>query len=144
MLDLLLDFLLVFSKRVHFEEFASCSFENWFVLTGWSVNFRYDFNSGVGSISDGVLDGYWYSLPAAGECHGSDRPADGSGCTWRVTRVIKIINSTCAGRRVDAAIESHAAACFNACAPSDRNNPTTECYSLCYANAVNGNVALAH
>eukprot|EP00038_Savillea_parva_P008250 m.175677 g.175677 ORF g.175677 m.175677 type:complete len:458 (-) comp14036_c0_seq1:201-1574(-) len=102
----------------------------------------YDFHGGLGHISDGVLGGYWYSLPAAGECVGTARPGDATGCTWRVVDVLKIVNSTCVGQRVDAAIHAYAASCFDTCPESERHDPTSACYTVCYASAINGNTSM--
>jgi hypothetical protein len=53
--------------------------------------------------------------------------------------VLKVANSTCAGQRVDAAVKAHAASCFDACPPTDRDDKASACYSVCYATAINGN-----
>ena len=52
-----------------------------------------------------MLGGYWYSTPAAGECKGDARPADGSGCTWRTVKTEKYTNASCVTAKVDAAVE---------------------------------------
>jgi hypothetical protein len=36
------------------------------------------------------LGGSWFSTPSAGECAGTARPGDGSGCTWRAVQMKKV------------------------------------------------------
>ena len=66
---------------------------------------------GGGYISGGVLGGYWYSTPAAGECKGDARPGDGSGCTWRTVAVEKYTAAKCVTSKVDAAVEMYNEPC---------------------------------
>lgn len=84
-----------------------------------------------------ILGGYWYSFPAAGECKGSARPGDDSGCTWRAKLLKKKINATCLGTMVDHAVEKAGAVCFASC--PDPTNMTTSCADDCYISALVGN-----
>ena len=62
--------------------------------------------------------GIWYSNPAMGECTGSHKIGDGSGCTWKLRSIDKAINASCLYERIDTNIEvfdSDAKACFAAC-----------------------------
>lgn len=49
----------------------------------------------TGQCADNDNDfGSWYSLSAAGQCHGSDVP-DGKTCTWKAVRRTKTVDITC-------------------------------------------------
>jgi hypothetical protein len=98
------------------------------------------FSHSAGSISEGVLGGFWYSMPAQGECKGAARPGDGSGCTWRTVTNGKQVNSSCVSKGVDAGIIANGKACFANCA--DPTNVLTACWQDCFAQAVNGNTTL--
>jgi hypothetical protein len=50
--------------------------------------------------------GEWYSHPAAGECTGTARVGDGSGCTWRVVATSRAINASCMYAHLDANVEA--------------------------------------
>eukprot|EP01052_Picozoa_sp_SAG31_P007009 SAG31_NODE_330_length_17593_cov_4.817891_4_plen_185_part_00 len=92
---------------------------------------------GGGYISGGVLGGYWYSTPAAGQCIGTARPGDGSGCTWRLIATEKYSNASCVDAKVDAAVEKYNHPCFAQC-PGGAANSTSACYLSCYDQAING------
>eukprot|EP01062_Namystynia_karyoxenos_P073474 TRINITY_DN70268_c0_g1_i1.p1 TRINITY_DN70268_c0_g1~~TRINITY_DN70268_c0_g1_i1.p1 ORF type:complete len:440 (+),score=110.39 TRINITY_DN70268_c0_g1_i1:85-1320(+) len=47
-----------------------------------------------GQCAANPLVGEWWSLPAGGACADGNRPGDGS-CTWRKSRRLKTIDSTC-------------------------------------------------
>eukprot|EP01050_Picozoa_sp_SAG11_P015790 SAG11_NODE_2087_length_3845_cov_5.794447_1_plen_430_part_00 len=98
-------------------------------------------HSSEGSSFKGVeekLGGFWYSTPRAGECtQPGAEPGDGSGCSWKVKRLVKKINATCVGRLVDRSIEVSGAACFGAC-PGFPKNKTSSCYDTCYIEALMG------
>lgn len=120
------------------ELYGEDSAGNWnFMQPGDKCISGYNFDSGVGRISDGILGGFWYSLPAAGECSGSQSPGDSSGCTWKLQSVTKLVNSTCVSERLDRAIEQHGDKCFSQC--DDPKNTTTACYTKCFTESVNGN-----
>lgn len=101
----------------------------------------------VGNLSH-LLDGYWFSTPAQGECGEGVNPTGNGACTWKPQRVKKVVNATCVQRRVYAAIEGRAPACFSACAkasgPSHGADPAglpdrrTPCVNSCFQNAVLG------
>lgn len=97
----------------------------------------FKFNHGIGHISDGVLGGFWYSTPTAGECTGEEKPGDGSGCTWRVASEGKHVNSSCVNAFIDEVVESAGHSCFSKCAQP--RNEKTACYATCFAQTINGN-----
>ena len=55
-----------------------------------------------------VVGGSWYSVPAAGECVGTEEPSS-HGCSWRLLAPPRIFNATCVNRRLRAAVEAYAA-----------------------------------
>ena len=78
--------------------------------------------------------GEWYSHPVAGKCTGDQRVGDGSGCTWRVVAINKILNASCMYGNIDGNVEQHNEDCFSAC--SQPHNVTSDCYLRCYNEAV--------
>ena len=55
----------------------------------------YNFQSGTGHISDGVLGGFWYSLPTAGECKAThDVGTDGCTMAFPPTFFSDIVSDT--------------------------------------------------
>ena len=85
-----------------------------------------------------ALGGYWYSMPAAGECKGKERPGkNGTGCTWRTVKEDKWVNSSCVNANIDRLVEAHGTKCFKECA--EPTNEKTACYAKCFAQTVNGN-----
>ena len=81
--------------------------------------------------------GWWYSTPAAGECHGNARPGDGSGCTWRLLEAVKTVNATCMRDNLVAFALTENPSCFAGCnlqpgKPVPLGNLTTQCFRDCY------------
>jgi hypothetical protein len=113
---------------------------DWVSTGGANVTSGGRFHHGAGHISDGVLGGYWLSMPAQGECKGGGKPGDGSGCTWRTVRSGKQVNASCATQGVDRAIVANQPECFANC--SEPTNTLSECYTLCFAQALQGNTTL--
>ena len=79
--------------------------------------------------------GEWYSHPVAGKCTGDQRVGDGSGCTWRVVAINKILNASCMYGNIDGNVEQHNEDCFSACSQphnvtSDFNELKTEVKEL--------------
>ena len=104
------------------------------------------FGSGFISKLSHLLDGLWYSTPAEGECQGEHKPGDGSGCSWKVSKIAKVVNASCVERRVYSNIETRNSACFASClhkpaaaragpAPPNRSSP---CVNKCFEAAVVG------
>lgn len=108
-----------------------------FVHDGVPCLAAYKFDHGIGHISDGVLGGFWYSMPEAGECKGTHFPGDGSGCSWRVAKDVKHVNASCVNGGVERLVEEHGKDCFNTCA--EPHNAKTACYAICFAATINGN-----
>jgi hypothetical protein len=75
------------------------------------------------------IGGYWYSTQVDGECKGDAVPGDGSGCAWKVQKVLKYTEETCINARFDAAVVANKQECFDAC-PKPLNK-TGGCYSKC-------------
>lgn len=98
----------------------------------------YNFQSGTGHISDGVLGGFWYSLPTAGECKAT-HDVGTDGCTWKLEKMTKWVNSSCVGSLVEKGVEAHGKSCFEKCG-KDAHDVTSLCYTVCFAETVNGNV----
>ena len=96
----------------------------------------------VGNLSR-LLDGYWYSTPAAGQCTGAERPGL-SGCSWRPAAVSAVVNASCVQRAVYRNIESRHTACFESCpgaaaaGPGAPPNRSTACVNRCFQQAVLG------
>eukprot|EP01052_Picozoa_sp_SAG31_P018062 SAG31_NODE_1263_length_9072_cov_9.389390_3_plen_197_part_00 len=94
----------------------------------------------------------WFSTPAQGECPPGVRPgctagADASGCSWRVTKVGKVVNASCLDSNLIAAVEKSSrttSACFAGCGPghgrniSAPNQPMTGCGLRCFYSALYG------
>jgi hypothetical protein len=77
------------------------------------------------------------STPKEGECTGTARIGDGSGCTWRLLDAEKYADADCVNAKVDAAVEKFNPDCFDAC-PGGPANHTSDCYLGCYGSAING------
>ena len=96
-------------------------------------------------------------LFCSGQCSGSHKPGDGSGCSWKISRIQKVVNASCVQRAVYSNIEARNAACFDKCAqasgadvlepvrgvratptPPNRSSP---CVNSCFQAAVVGNTA---
>lgn len=101
-----------------------------------NITTGYKFHQGAGHISPGIFGGYWYSMPAAGECHGNQTIENGD-CTWRVIKDYKHVNRTCVNGKIDKLVEDYGASCFKKC--KEPTNPKTECYASCFAQVFNGN-----
>eukprot|EP01052_Picozoa_sp_SAG31_P045313 SAG31_NODE_8222_length_1494_cov_1.156272_1_plen_383_part_01 len=67
--------------------------------------------SGKGDI--GTNTGNWLSTPSNGECHGNQRPGDGSACTWRVLDTPTVIESECVRERLAMALLKARPSCFH-------------------------------
>eukprot|EP00040_Diaphanoeca_grandis_P018929 m.99639 g.99639 ORF g.99639 m.99639 type:complete len:320 (-) comp27176_c0_seq3:72-1031(-) len=59
-----------------------------------------------------LLDGWWYSTKAPGQCAEGKSPGDGS-CFWQFHGVNRRVNATCVNNRVKAAIMTKNKPCFN-------------------------------
>jgi hypothetical protein len=85
-----------------------------------------------------VSGGSWFSTPSAGQCLGTRRPGDGSGCTWRVRKRPSFIESTCVNNALDKAILHAKPDCFKDRRCHDngdvaaRVNTSSECFFRCY------------
>ena len=92
----------------------------------------YKLDHGVGQISSDAIGGFWYSMPAAGQCKGGRRPGQAAaarahgggggsdvsaggdaGCTWRVAKEGKHVNASCVNDGIDRVVEAHGKACFS-------------------------------
>ena len=82
------------------------------------------------------LGGYWYSFTQGGRCTGAAEPGDGSGCTWKQGKLLRMINSTCLGKLVDGSVYKAGADCFAAC--PDPTNKTSTCADDCYLTTLVG------
>jgi hypothetical protein len=79
-----------------------------------------------------LFGGYWYSTPAAGQCTGSQRIGDGSGCTWRVISQPKTVNDTgCIAERMLLPLYKHNKACFDQL-PEQPPNPQGAGFGTCF------------
>ena len=76
--------------------------------------------------------GIWYSHPEQGECTGTQRPGDGSGCTWRVSSRNRVVKASCVYGHLDDNVVAHNKACFQGC--PQPNNVTSDCYLGCYSH----------
>jgi len=65
------------------------------------------------SYSPGGPTGYWYSTPMNGQCNGTHRVGDGSGCTWRLLEMTKAINATCLYKQIDDTVVPYGSRCFD-------------------------------
>lgn len=71
----------------------------------------------------------WFSSQKAGHCD------VGSSCYWNLeTKAVK--NATCVNSKVEAAVESKGASCFNSCGAV--RNVTSDCYIKCFFNTILG------
>jgi len=52
-----------------------------------------------------VLGGFWYSLPAAGECKAT-QDVGTDGCTWKLEKMSKWVNSSCVGSLVEKGVRT--------------------------------------
>jgi len=77
--------------------------------------------------------GEWYSHPAAGQCLDGHYVGDGSGCTWRVVAMDRVINATCMYGHLDANVVNNDPSCFRGC--PQPTNVTSDCYLQCYTKA---------
>jgi hypothetical protein len=94
--------------------------------------------SWVGEIAT-ILQGYWFSTPREGECHGSQKPGDGSRCTWKIVDVASKKNATCVRERTFQAVYNKGSACFESCPGWPHNlDWTTSCYVHCFESTVLG------
>ena len=75
-----------------------------------------------------LLDGLWFSTPAAGNCD-AVQPIAGATCAWRQLQTKKTISADCANGRVHEYIES-VANCFGP-RPAAGYNRTTDAYVEC-------------
>ena len=96
-------------------------------------------------------------LFSSGQCSGSHKPGDGSGCSWKVSRIQKVVNASCVQRAVYSNIEARNTACFDKCAQASgsdvlepvrgvRATPTppnrsSACVNSCFQAAVVGNTS---
>ena len=110
---------------------------DWVSTGGANVTSGGKFHHGAGHISDGVLGGFWLSMPAQGECK---KPPSTPGCTWRTVTSGKQVNASCATAGVDAAIVANQPSCFANC--TDPTDLLSACYNLCFAQALQGNATL--
>ena len=81
--------------------------------------------------------GAWFSTPAASAC---DAVADGAPCAWRVARVAKVVNRTCAAAVRLGAIERFFPANYS-CPDSGlgrRRNASSPCWLAAFFSAVLG------
>ena len=91
-----------------------------------------------------LVQGSWFSTPAAGQCSGAQRPGQsGSGdCSWRAVRMERVVNYTCVNARVGAAVIARNPLCFRACA-TDGGEPSpndpSDCWTRCFYNTLLGN-----
>jgi len=96
-----------------------------------------------------ITGGSWYSIPAEGECNGTDTPTTPSGCSWRLRTAPRIFNATCVNDRLRAAIEAYAASsagggCFQQrCTVSERTDFGSDCYTECLFDVILGNETAA-
>jgi len=85
----------------------------------------------------GEVGGYWYSTPMSAEC-GPGEAIGTNGCSWRVVSSV-YKNASCIDSLVDRTVEVHGKACFETCGvPLNR---TSDCYLLCYRNALLGDAS---
>ena len=86
--------------------------------------------------------GLWYSTDSLGWCGapGADRP----GCTWRVNKIVKMVNKTCSDDKVLSVIEAddRGTSCFSGCADSGvgakGRNISSPCWIGCLFTTVLG------
>ena len=96
-----------------------------------------------------VSGGSWFSTPAAGQCLGTNRPGDGSGCTWRIRARPTFIESTCVSNKLDKAIMNAKPECFedrrchNNGDLAARVNTSSECFYRCYWLALHSSTTSA-
>eukprot|EP00729_Bicosta_minor_P007892 gene7892-27072_t len=86
------------------------------------------------------VGGDWYSTTAEGECRGTAKPGDGSGCSWKLETPseVKFINQSCLDDRVDEVVESIGAECFKGCGSAAVKAKEGVCYYRCYDKTVGG------
>ena len=96
-----------------------------------------------------VSGGSWFSTPNLGQCLGTRRPGDGTGCTWRIRARPTFIESTCVNERLDQAILKATPDCFKDKRCHDNGdvaagvNTSSECFFRCYWLALNSDSASA-
>ena len=90
-----------------------------------------------------VSGGSWFSTPAAGQCVGTYRPGDGSGCTWRIRGRPTFIESTCVNNKLDEAIVNSKPACFKDDDLAAMVNRSSECFYRCLRRASHSGTASA-
>lgn len=86
----------------------------------------------------GLIGGYWYSTPSAGECKPGESVGT-NGCSWRVLSAV-YKNASCMNQLVDSAVEKHGKACFDRC--HQPLNTTSTCYLDCYRDSLLGHPGL--
>lgn len=111
--------------------------------------------------SSAVLSQPAVCCACSGECKGSHKPGDGSGCSWKVTRIQKVVNASCVQRAIYSNIEVRNQACFTKCAQASGSadvlrpargvqatpstpNRSSPCVNSCFQAAVIGTTARAH
>lgn len=77
-----------------------------------------------------IAGGLWFSQPSGGQCRGEQKVGDGSGCTYKVVGVPRVINATCMYQTIDHFVEALNPTCFSKCPP---HNVTTDCYLGCFS-----------
>lgn len=90
----------------------------------------------------------------SGECRGLHTPGDGSGCTWKIRRIQKVVNASCVQHAVYSNIEARNPACFARCAQASGDaaatqpakvfgatpNRSSPCVNSCFQAAVIGTI----
>ena len=92
----------------------------------------------------------------SGECRGLHTPGDGSGCTWKRSRIQKVVNASCVQHAVYSNIEARNQPCFARCAQASSDvaatrpakrfgatpNRSSPCVNSCFQAAVIGTVPM--
>ena len=77
----------------------------------------------------------WFSTPRGGECVGSARPGDGSGCTWRA-KLKKVVAAEVVDDAIAQLVQAHAPQRFQRCNTADRGSL---CWSTAFFDTITGN-----
>jgi hypothetical protein len=91
-----------------------------------------------------LVGGNWFSTRHEGECTGTARPGDGSGCSWRLlpAAVAPVVTKavSCVHARVISAVIARNTSCFAQC--PDGHNPLPQspsnCWTLCVFSTMLG------